>query len=85
MKSALLCGGTHKFIDKFVFFHQTVTTFANRRFIKGLYTIRFDTRIPDEERDRFIGMCTELTWMHAEKWVSLSGKSFVAQAMQKMH
>ena len=28
---------------------------------------------------------TFLRCMHAEKWVSLSGKSFVAQAMQKMH
>ena len=36
------------------------------------------------DKERLI-LQTFIRCMHAEKWVSLSGKSFVVQAMQKMH
>jgi threonine synthase len=55
----LLCGGTHKFINKLVFFHQSVTAFAGCHFIKCPYFVSLDTRMPNEERDRFGRMRTE--------------------------
>ena len=50
----------HKFVYKLIFFHQTVAAAASRHFIKSLHLVRLNTRIPNKERYRFVGMCTQL-------------------------
>ena len=49
-----------EFIDKLVFFHQSVTAFTGCHFIKCPYFVSLDTRMPDEEWNRFGRMRTEL-------------------------
>ena len=49
----------HKFIDKFVFFHQSVAAVAGRYFVVILHLVRLDARIPDEKRNRFVGVCSK--------------------------
>ena len=50
----------HKFVYKLIFFQQTVAAAASRHFIKSLHLVRLNTRIPNKERYRFVGMCTQL-------------------------
>ena len=46
----------HKFVYKLIFFHQTVAAAASRHFIKSLHLVRLNTRIPNKERYRFVGV-----------------------------